>query len=130
MLNQLTTTVRRHAAALLDHRLEPRLLDDARPDDPVLARQSEIGMLRGVTVAAADVSECACPQAPSLCLALPGASRVAVKDRPLFVRVIAFARAAGSATRAGDDTAPAGRLLRARLALDAHQHAHARAAPD
>ena len=62
MLNQLTTTVRRHAASLLDRRFEPRLLDDARPDHPVLARQSEIGMLRGVTTAAADVSECTCPE--------------------------------------------------------------------
>ena len=62
MLNQLTTTVRRHAAALLDRQLDARLLDDARPDDPVLARQSEIGMLRGVTAAAADVSECTCPE--------------------------------------------------------------------
>ena len=62
MLEQLSLTVRRRAAALIDHRFDSGRPADGRSDDPVLARQAEIGMLRGVTPAAADVAECTCPE--------------------------------------------------------------------
>ena len=61
MLEQLTVSVRRRAAAFINpgH-------DGGQPDSaiahPVLVRQAEIDSLRGVTPAAADVSECACPE--------------------------------------------------------------------
>lgn len=61
MIQQLTHSVRRQAAALFGVRSESLIATDARPDDPILARQAEIGSLRGVTPAAADVSECTCP---------------------------------------------------------------------
>jgi hypothetical protein len=61
MLQQLGLSVRRHAAALFDHHVESGMPNDARSEDPVLARQEEIGSLRGVTPAAADVNECTCP---------------------------------------------------------------------
>jgi hypothetical protein len=62
MLQQLSHSVRRQAAALFGDRVDAQIVADARSDDPVLARQDEIGSLRGVTPAAADVSECACPE--------------------------------------------------------------------
>ena len=62
MLQQLTLNARRQVAALFGDRAGTRPLDDATTTDPVLARQAEIGSLRGVTPAAADVSECACPE--------------------------------------------------------------------
>lgn len=62
MIQQLTISVRRQASALFGDRANTRFAHDARSDDPVLSRQSEIGSLRGVTPAAADVSECACPE--------------------------------------------------------------------
>ncbi len=62
MIQQLTLSVRRQAAALFGDRPDSHSAKDARPDDPVLARQAEIGSLRGVTPAAADVSECTCPE--------------------------------------------------------------------
>lgn len=62
MLQQLTLSVRRQAAALFDRRFDATPVDQALQDDPVLARQAEIGSLRGVTPAAADVSECTCPE--------------------------------------------------------------------
>jgi hypothetical protein len=58
----LTLSARRQVAALFGDRAEARPLDESISSDPVLARQAEIGSLRGVTPAAADVSECACPE--------------------------------------------------------------------
>jgi hypothetical protein len=60
MLQQLTD-LRRQAAAFFGERIDARPIDSAA-DDPVLARQAEIGSLRGVTPAAADQSECTCPE--------------------------------------------------------------------
>ncbi len=62
MLQQLTLSARRQVAALFGDRLNAQPGIDAAANDPVLARQAEIGSLRGVTPAAADVSECACPE--------------------------------------------------------------------
>jgi hypothetical protein len=65
VLDQLTTSIRRRAVAALDPRQEFGVRDEAArreaADHPVISRQAEIGMLRGVTTAAADVSECTCP---------------------------------------------------------------------
>ena len=61
MLQQLTVSVRRRAAALINPREETQSTDSAIAH-PVLVRQAEIDSLRGVTPAAADVSECACPE--------------------------------------------------------------------
>jgi hypothetical protein len=62
VLQQLTLSARRQVAALFGDRLDAQSGIDAAANDPVLARQAEIGSLRGVTPAAADVSECACPE--------------------------------------------------------------------
>ena len=62
MLQQLTLSMRRQAAALFDRRADARPAELPLVDDPVLARQAEIGSLRGVTPAAADTSECTCPE--------------------------------------------------------------------
>jgi hypothetical protein len=62
VLQQLTLSARRQVAALFGNRLDAQSGIDAAANDPVLARQAEIGSLRGVTPAAADVSECACPE--------------------------------------------------------------------
>jgi hypothetical protein len=62
VLQQLTLNARRQVAALFGDRAVARPLDEATSNHPVLARQAEIGSLRGVTPAAADVSECACPE--------------------------------------------------------------------
>jgi hypothetical protein len=61
VLQQLTSA-RRQAAALFNRHFDARSPVDAGLDDPVVARQAEIGSLRGVTPAAADVSECTCPE--------------------------------------------------------------------
>ena len=61
MLDQLTD-LRRRAAEVIGLRFDQSPIADDQPLDPVQARQAEIGSLRGVTPAAADVSECACPE--------------------------------------------------------------------
>ena len=62
MLQELTHSVRRRAAALINPDYVPSQTDDSAIAHPVLVRQAEIDSLRGVTPAAADVSECACPE--------------------------------------------------------------------
>jgi hypothetical protein len=62
VLHQLSISVKRQAAALFGDRFDARGAHDALPEHPVVARQAEIGSLRGVTAAAADVSECTCPE--------------------------------------------------------------------
>jgi len=63
VLDQLTTSIRRRAADVLYPRREFAAREETVIEDhPVLTRQAEIGMLRGVTDAAADVSECTCPE--------------------------------------------------------------------
>jgi hypothetical protein len=61
VLQQLTDSVRRRAAALINHGHDPSQPIDSARAHPVLMRQAEIDSLRGVTPAAADVSECTCP---------------------------------------------------------------------
>ena len=61
MLQELTHSVRRRAAALINPADDNQSTDSAIAH-PVLVRQAEIDSLRGVTPAAADVSECACPE--------------------------------------------------------------------
>lgn len=61
MLQELTHSVRRRAAALINPGASSHSNDSAIAH-PVLVRQAEIDSLRGVTPAAADVSECACPE--------------------------------------------------------------------
>jgi hypothetical protein len=64
VLQQLSLNARaarRQVAAFFGDRVDAQPVNDTA-DDPVLARQAEIGSLRGVTPAAADVSECACPE--------------------------------------------------------------------
>jgi len=58
VLEQLTASVRRRAATLIHGDQS----DDSALAHPVLVRQAEIDSLRGVTPAAADVSECTCPE--------------------------------------------------------------------
>lgn len=64
MLQQLSASVRRWTTASLPHGREAAVplvrLGDGSADAVAIA-QSDIGMLRGVTAAAADVSECTCP---------------------------------------------------------------------
>ena len=60
MLEQLTASVRRRAATLIHG--DSGQSDDSALAHPVLVRQAEIDSLRGVTAAAADVSECTCPE--------------------------------------------------------------------
>lgn len=61
MLQELTLSVRRRAAALIDPDV-PSQTNEVALAHPVLVRQAEIDSLRGVTPAAADVSECTCPE--------------------------------------------------------------------
>jgi hypothetical protein len=61
VLQELTTSVRRRAAALINPDITSPTADSAIAH-PVLVRQAEIDSLRGVTPAAADVSECTCPE--------------------------------------------------------------------
>ena len=61
MLDQLTD-LRRRAAAVIAYRFDRSLPETEPIAHPVLTRQAEIGSLRGVTPAAADVSECTCPE--------------------------------------------------------------------
>jgi hypothetical protein len=62
VLQQLSISARRQFAALFGDRPDPRRLDHSMLQDPMLERQAEMGSLRGVTVAAADVNECTCPE--------------------------------------------------------------------
>jgi hypothetical protein len=62
VLEQLTVSVRRRAAALMNPGNDSGQPDDSALAHPVLVRQAEIDSLRGVTPAAADVSECTCPE--------------------------------------------------------------------
>jgi hypothetical protein len=61
VLDQLTD-LRRRAAEMIGLRFDQSPITEEQPLDLMLARQAEIGSLRGVTSAAADVSECACPE--------------------------------------------------------------------
>jgi len=64
VLQQLSLNARnarRQVAALFGADVDAQPANEPA-DDPVLARQAEIGSLRGVTPAAADVSECTCPE--------------------------------------------------------------------
>jgi hypothetical protein len=61
VLDQLTD-LRRRAAEVIGLRYDQAPIPEVQPLDPVLAAQAEIGSMRGVTPAAADVSECACPE--------------------------------------------------------------------
>lgn len=61
MLEQLSVSVRRRAAALIRPNDDQSQASHAGVTNPVLERQAEIDSLRGVTPAAADVSECMCP---------------------------------------------------------------------
>ena len=65
MLNQLTASVRRLKTAsfpLGRGSAAPLVRVGDGSDDAVAVAQTDIGMLRGVTTAAADQSECACPE--------------------------------------------------------------------
>jgi hypothetical protein len=62
VLEQLTVSVRRRAAAFINPGPDGGQPDDSAIAHPVLVRQAEIDSLRGVTPAAADVSECTCPE--------------------------------------------------------------------
>ncbi|HEY8134785.1 MAG TPA: hypothetical protein VIF08_02005 [Candidatus Limnocylindrales bacterium] len=62
MLQQLTVTLRRRAAAFMNQGHDGGQNTDSALAHPVLVRQAEIDSLRGVTPAAADVSECTCPE--------------------------------------------------------------------
>jgi hypothetical protein len=62
VLEQLTLSVRRRAAALINPDTQNAQAIDSAIAHPVLVRQAEIDSLRGVTPAAADVSECTCPE--------------------------------------------------------------------
>ena len=64
MLQELTTSVRRWARLVGDSNSEraPLVRVGATSDDAVAEAQTDIGMLRGVTVAAADTAECTCPE--------------------------------------------------------------------
>lgn len=63
MLDQLTASVRRWTGGSSGSRQPAPLvrLGDGE-DHPVAVAQTDIGMLRGVTTAAADVAECTCPE--------------------------------------------------------------------
>src|SRR6266568_8296197 len=66
MLDQLSTSVRRRIGILANGRTEPSSAPLVRLGDgseqPVVVAQTDIGMLRGVTDAAADTAECTCPE--------------------------------------------------------------------
>jgi hypothetical protein len=62
VLQELSSSVRRRAAALINHGSEASQPIDSAIAHPVLVRQAELDSLRGVTPAAADVSECTCPE--------------------------------------------------------------------
>jgi hypothetical protein len=64
MLHELTASVRRWAGLPASPIAErsPLVRLGATPADAVAAAQTDIGMLRGVTPAAADTSECTCPE--------------------------------------------------------------------
>ncbi len=64
MLQELTATVRRWAGTPNQATVEksPLVRLGSTPDDAIHAAQTDIGMLRGVTPAAADTSECVCPE--------------------------------------------------------------------
>jgi hypothetical protein len=65
MLIQLTASVRRFTAGSLtggrDAAAPLVRLGDSTEDHPIDLAHSDIGMLRGVSSAAADVTECVCP---------------------------------------------------------------------
>ena len=64
MLQELTTSVRRWARLVGDSDADRASLVRvaSTSDDAVAAAQTDIGMLRGVTPAAADTAECMCPE--------------------------------------------------------------------
>ena len=63
MLQELTTSVRRWARfSAGGSEPAPLVRLGETPDDAVAAAQTDIGMLRGVTPAAADTAECTCPE--------------------------------------------------------------------
>jgi hypothetical protein len=62
MFDQLTESVRRFAGATSAGGSEPLVRLGDGSDHPVAVAQTDIGMLRGVSEAAADVSECTCPE--------------------------------------------------------------------
>jgi hypothetical protein len=67
MLHQLTASVRRFTGGSLprgrDGAAAPLVrLGESTEDHPIDLAHSDIGMLRGVSAAAADVSECVCPE--------------------------------------------------------------------
>jgi hypothetical protein len=65
MLHQLTASVRRFTAGSLPRGTDAAplvRLADGSEDHPVAVANSDIGMLRGVSTSAADVSECVCPE--------------------------------------------------------------------
>ena len=65
MFEQLSESVRRFASASSsesDRSAEPLVRLGDGSDHPVAVAQTDIGMLRGVSDAAADVAECTCPE--------------------------------------------------------------------
>jgi hypothetical protein len=65
MLQQLTASVRRLTTTIPrggNASATPLVRLGDGSDAPVAVAQTDIGMLRGVTDAAADVSECTCPE--------------------------------------------------------------------
>jgi hypothetical protein len=65
MLNQLTASVRRwtNPSTTRGSDVAPLVRVDDGSDDPAThVAQTDIGSLRGVTNAAADVNECTCPE--------------------------------------------------------------------
>ena len=62
MLQELTASVRRWAGLPPASTHNPLVRVGDTSADAVLVAQADIGMLRGVTPAAADTAECACPE--------------------------------------------------------------------
>ena len=64
MLQELTTSVRRWARLVGDSDTDraPLVRVASTSDDAVGEAHTDIGMLRGVTPAAADTAECTCPE--------------------------------------------------------------------
>ena len=61
MLEQLTDSVRRKVG-LGGSKAEPLVRHGDSPTDVVDTAQTDIGMLRGVTDASADIADCTCPE--------------------------------------------------------------------
>jgi len=65
MLSQLGASVKRFTSGMIANdtgRNTPLVRVGGGGDDAVVVAQSDIGMLRGVTSASADLADCTCPE--------------------------------------------------------------------